>query len=225
MHVIPNFIFEDFTFEMRNRITINGSDIINNQRISAYNYKNASSGDLEVKTTNLEILVTEGCEDFVNYIEWLGLTRDPNLVVLSSMHHYYFDAEEMKSVRTLVNLKELNQIRQITSFIHSIFHVLPLKSYFIGCFVDNQELNGYSLRNKLAINNSDRNSEPEENGISSKIPFFNMLYKLLDSKTNRRLSMREVTLLLSDRGFKVQDMTELNGLTYFCAQKFLSVLK
>ena len=46
----------------------------------------------------------------------------------------------------------------------------------------------------------------------------------MDSKTNKYLSRRDVTSLLSDRGFKVLDMTELNGLTYFCAQKLLPVV-
>jgi hypothetical protein len=49
-----------------------------------------------------------------------------------------------------------------------------------------------------------------------------MLYSLMDSKTNKYMSGRIVTLLLEDHGFKVLDMTELNGLTYFCAQKVKS---
>jgi len=46
-----------------------------------------------------------------------------------------------------------------------------------------------------------------------------MLYSMIDSKTNKYMSERSVSLLLEDNGFKVFDMTELNGLTYFLAQK------
>jgi hypothetical protein len=42
---------------------------------------------------------------------------------------------------------------------------------------------------------------------------------MLDSRTDKYLKGVNITLLLEDLGFKVLDMTELNGLTYFCAQK------
>jgi hypothetical protein len=210
---------------MRNKITISEPDLISNQKIKASDHRSTSTPDLTEKKSNLEILSAEGDEDFVNYVEWLGFLNDPNLVVLSSSHHYYYDAEEMKSVRTVVNLIELNQIRNVPGFFNSIFHLLPSKSYFIGCFIDNQNKSRYSLRNNISLNSSKRDSEAAENGISSSIPFFNMLYNLLDSKTNKHCSRKGVTQLLGDHGFKVLDMTELNGHTYFCAQKLLTVVK
>jgi hypothetical protein len=210
---------------MRNKISINEPDVIINQRIKTSEHPGVSLPGLTEKKSNLEIIASEGSEDFVNYIEWLGFSKDPNLVVLSSLHHYYYDDEEMKSVRTVVNLIELNQIKQVASFINSIFHLLPSKSYFIGCFIDNQKNNRFSLKSKLISNNPQKYSEAAENGISSRIPFFNMLYNLLDSKISKHLSRSEVTQMLSDRGFKVLDMTELNGITYFCAQRLFTVVK
>ena len=64
-----------------------------------------------------------------------------------------------------------------------------------------------------------RNSDAIENGIASSSPFLSMIYSMIDSKTNKYMSERSVSLLLEDHGFKVHDMTELNGLTYFLAQK------
>lgn len=200
-------------------IAINNLDIINNQRINTLiNLRNTLT-DLIKSNPVYEILNAEGCEDFANYIEWLGLHKDPNLIILSSWQHYYYDAEEMKNVKTVVNLKELNQIKQINSFIHSIFHILPQKSYFIGCFVDNKKINGYALKNNSSSYHTRRNFDALENGIVSRIPFLNMLYSMMDSKTNKYMSGRNVSLLLENHGFKVLDMTELNGLTYFCAQR------
>ncbi len=210
---------------MRNKISINEPDVIINQRIKTSEHPGISFPDLTEKKSNLEIIALEGSEDFVNYIEWLGFANDPNLVVISSMHHYFYDTEEMKSVRTVVSLIELNQIKQVAGFINSIFDLISQKSYFIGCFVDNRAKNRYSLRNNPTSDNSLRKSEAVENGISSRIPFFNMLYNLLDSKINKYLSRSEVTQMLSDRGFKVLDMTELNGITYFCAQRLFTVVK
>jgi hypothetical protein len=199
---------------MRNRIDITEPDIINNQKISTYNNQNAIS--LADKNINLEILAAEGCENFVNYIEWLGLARDPNLLVLSSMHHYYYDAADLKDIKTVVNILPLNQIKQIKSFFHSIYHLIPQKCNFIGCFMDNKKHNRFVFKKTL----TDKQSEAFENDILSRIPFLNMIYSIIDSRSNKYFSRRNVVLLLEDYGFKVKDITELNGLTYFCAQKF-----
>jgi hypothetical protein len=207
---------------MRNRIAINKQYVINNHRINTLTKLDNTSIDLIKNNPVFEILTAEGSENFISYIEWLGLAKDPNLVVLSSIYHYYYDAEEMNNVKTVINLKELNQIKQINSFLHTIFHILPQKSHFIGCFVDNKKINGFALKNNSSSYHKTRSSDDIENGIVSRIPFLNMLYSLMDSKTNKYMSGRIVTLLLEDHGFKVLDMTELNGLTYFCAQKVKS---
>jgi len=204
---------------MRNRIEILEPDVINNQTIATFIDSRVSE---IIKLTNnqvLETLTSEGCEDFVNYVEWLGLAKDPNLVVLSSRHHYFYDAEEMKNINSVLNLKELNLIRNLKGFLHNIFHVIPQKSYFIGCFVDCKKNNGFELRLSHSTVKNKVNSEAVENGILSRIPFLNMLYSLLDSRTNIYLSKKSVTQLMNEHGFKVLDITELNGMSYFCTQR------
>ena len=160
-----------------------------------------------------EILAYEGCENLANYVEWLGFNKDPDLIVLSSMHHYYYDVEEMKNVKTVVNLKQLNQIKHVRDFLHSVFRILPLKCNFIGCFTDNTKKNGLGS----LIDSSD--SEAVENGIISRNPFLNMIYSMMDSRTYKSMSRKSVRLLLEDHGLKVLDITEFDDLTYFCAQK------
>jgi hypothetical protein len=204
---------------MRNRIEISEPDLINNQTIATFIDSRVSETRTIVNNQVLETLNSEGREDFVNYVEWLGLAKDPNLVVLSSRHHYFYDAEEMKNVNSVLNLKELNLIRNLKGFLHNIFHVIPHKSYFIGCFVDNKKNNGFELRLSHSTVINKVNSEAVENGILSRIPFLNMLYSLLDSRTNIYLSKKSVTQLMNEHGFKVLDITELNGMSYFCAQR------
>lgn len=167
----------------------------------------------------VDILIAEGGESFYNYVDWLGLSKDPDLVVLSSLRHYYYEAEEMNNVKTVINLKELNQIKQIKNFLHTIYHVLPHKSNFIGYFVDNKNNNGYILRNSPSSLHNEKRIDAIENGIVSKVPFINRLYNFLDSRTNTYLSKSSVTFLLEDFGFKVIDMTLIGGFTYFHTQK------
>jgi len=202
---------------MRNSITIDNFDVGSSKKINALVNLVGSSIESVKSNPALKILTNEDSENFAKYIEFLGIDKDTNLVVLSSLHHYYYDAEEMINVKTVINLKELNQIKQLKDFLHSVFHILPPKCNFIGCFINNKKQNTYGLNtNQLYFYK--RNSEAIENGIVSSNPFLNKIYNMIDSKTNKYMSERSVSLLLEENGFKVVNMTEIDGLTYFCAQ-------
>jgi hypothetical protein len=203
---------------MGNRITIDKPDVINNQRINSLVNLAGTSIDSGRSNPVLRILSNEGCDTFVRYIEHLGLTTDPNMVVLSSLHHYYYDAEEMMNVSTIINLQELNQIKQLKDFLHSIFHMLPPNCNLIGCFVNNKKQDGFVLTTSPSDSYYKRNSDAIENGIASSSPLLNMLYNMIDSRTNKYMSERSVSLLLGEHGFKLLDITEFDGITYFCAQ-------
>jgi len=155
--------------------------------------------------------------DFLKYIKWLNLPVYQNLVVLSSLHHYYYDEDDMKEVGILVNLKQLNQLNQIRHFLHSVYRLLPANSYFIGCFFDNKSQNGF-----LAVSPKPYNSDrfnPVKHAVMSENRVINMMYNIIDFKTARYLTKRSVALQLEEAGLNVLDISELNGLTYFCSQK------
>jgi hypothetical protein len=203
---------------MKGRIYIPETDLGNNHKISSSGKMESAPADI-IRINNIsELIATEGNESFRHYIEWLGLSHDPKLVVLSSKHHYYYDAEEMINVKTVVNLKELNQMEDINSFLHSMFLILPPKCYLIGCFVDNKKQSGFSFKKRYLDSGSKIISEEERNGIVSRRPILNTIFRILDARTNRYLSGKNVTQLLRNNGFSLLDMTELEGLTYFCSQ-------
>jgi hypothetical protein len=182
-----------------------------------------NAGDKKVNLNDnksvVEILASEGREDFKKFIDFTGITKEKNMVVLSSLHNYFYDAEEMKNVSTVINLKEINHIKNIKNFLHSIFHILPQRSNFIGCFVDHDNTGNLDMVTKISDYQKNKNTQEIENGIASRFSFLNMVYNLMDSKTNKQMSRSSVELLLEGHGFKVRNMTEINGLTYFIAQK------
>ncbi len=145
-------------------------------------------------------LVAEGGENFYHYINWLGLAKDPNLMILSSIHHYYYDFNELRGVRTLVNLKQLNQINHLDNFLNNVFRVLPPKANFIGCFKDNKIHRGIAVP------------------IYQSFRLLSGLINFIDSKTDRFLSRKYVIKLLESHNFRISDMTEIRDITYFCAQ-------
>ncbi len=166
----------------------------------------------------LDRLLSEGGESFYKYVESLCLADKPELIVLSSEHHYYYDQEELSGVKTLINLKELNRIKDIKGFLQSCLYYLPPKSNFVGCFTDNEKVNGYELKFRSSRDNKKAMDEID-NGIVSSFPFLNMLYSLMDSRVYKYMSKTEISILLGEYGFNVLNMTEINGLTFFHSQK------
>jgi hypothetical protein len=166
-------------------------------------------------------LIKSGYKLFSDYLEWLGLASDPSIIVLSPSQHYYYDDEDLKEVKTILNLKQLNHIREVRDFLQTINQMLPSASYFIGSFIDKRNQNG--LFSNSAQPEKQWKVDPVKNGIASRIPILNIIYEFMDSRTNNRnMTGRSVSLMLESIGMKVVDMTEINGITYFCAQKITS---
>jgi hypothetical protein len=143
-------------------------------------------------------LIAEVDENFINYLNWHGLANEDNLLVLSSKMHYYYDYEELKEVTTLINLKKLNLINHLDDFLHTLYNGLSPKTNFIGCF-------------------SDRKTQKEVNIISR---LYKKFINILDSKIDVDIDSRDFSKLLESHGFKIIDMTEINGLTYFRTQNY-----
>jgi hypothetical protein len=157
---------------------------------------NNPSSESSSSNSTIDNLITEGGENFFNYVNWHGLANDPNLLVLSLRNHFYYDKNELKSITTLINLKKLNLIKNLDSFLHSVYHVLSPKTDFIGCFSDWKTQKG--------------------NGLTSRM--YKGFLNFLDSKVDLEMDKKDARRLLETHGFKVIDMTEINGLTYFRAQ-------
>ena len=162
----------------------------------AYTAKKSSSESDTVNPAMREI-IAEGGENFYIYLNRLNLSDGSHLLVLSSDHHYYYDESEMRRVKTLINLKKLNYINDLNNFLHTIFTILSPDTNFIGCFSDDTEL--------------------MNNGVSYYKPsrLLNRFINFLDSRPDHILNRKEVIGLLKTEGFRIIDMTEMDGLIYF----------
>ena len=144
-------------------------------------------------------LAAEDCEDFFYYLDWLELAKKPDMMILSSMHHFYYDINDLKGIRILVNLKQLNHIRQLDGFLHSIYRLLPPGARFLGLFGE------------------DKNREGIAAPVYQSMKFFTDIINLIDSRTEKRMTSNGVKKVLESHGFKIADMSEINGLIYFMA--------
>lgn len=184
---------------MKNDQILNKKEIVDDQASGTSFEEKKASYRITGKDPLYKKLVAEGGEDFFHYINWLGLAKDNNMMILSSVHHYYYDLEDLRGVRTLVNLKRLNQISNPGAFLHTIYRVLPPKANLVGCFED------YSKHRRGTV----RLSQPSR--------LLNSFINMLDSRIDRILSQKDVERIMREHGFRVIDFTEINGLAYFCS--------
>jgi hypothetical protein len=145
-------------------------------------------------------LIAEGGVNFFRYLKSLDISRETNLIVLSSKHHYYYDENDLKSVRILINLKKLNLIKHLDMFLYTLVRILPQNANFIGYFSDSKTVKG----NGFQFNRFSR--------------LLNRFNNFLDSRTDHIMNKNEVTELLERNGFKTIDMKEMDGLIYFYSQ-------
>ncbi len=164
-------------------------------------------------------LTAEVRQDLISYLDGMGLINDPSMLVIPSTRHYFYDAEDMKGIKTVVNLKPLNHVREIRDFLRRLAEMLPGDCTFVGCFTDNKSQNGFSDKYGNLPRHLSHKAEAYENGIESRIPFINRMYSFIDMKTNRYLTARTVYMLLEESNLQLVTMTEKNGLTYFHARK------
>lgn len=151
-------------------------------------------------------------DNLVEYMEWLGVRNDPNTLVLSGKNHFYYESEELKHINTIINLKDLNQVKQIKNYIETVHYILKDRGNFIGYFTDNTKKSLF----KSFFNSYD--SDSIEKGTVMWGPFFDMINDLMYSGSGKYLSNKSVRQLLEENGFRVSDMSELDGHTFFHAQ-------
>jgi hypothetical protein len=203
---------------MKNKTTIEEFKSTESQRDKKPSRRKGSASKKAEILSVHEKLSAEGQEDFYTYLEWLGLAKKKDLIILTSSHHYYFEVEDLINVKVVVNLNQLNKIKKIRDFLYSVNNVLPYKCHFIGCFTAVKNQND-SLNPKKSLHQIDKNGYMDETDEKPWNSFLNMLYGLIDSKANSSFSKKTVQFMLEDTGLKILDMTEFNGLTYFCTQK------
>ena len=203
---------------MKNKTITKTKNVVSNQEDKGLSPKKNPIAKKSVVSQIHEQLAGEGQEDFYSYLEWLGLAKKPDLLILTSSHHYYFEVEDLKNVRAVINLNRLNNIKRIKDFLQTVYFVLPHKCHFIGCFTDSKNQNS-SLTSKKPLHQIEKQGYMAESDEGPWSSFLNMLYGIIDSKTNRSLTKKTVQFMLEDAGLKILDITEFNGLTYFCTQK------
>jgi len=140
-------------------------------------------------------LLAEGGLNFFRYLKNLGMSKETNMIVLSSKHHFYYDENDLRNVRILVSLKRLNLIKHLEAFLNSLVRILPPETNFIGYFSDSDHADG--------------------NATSRLSRLYHKFNSLLNTRCDYAMNKGGVTELLRRSGFEVINMKRMNGLIYF----------
>lgn len=160
---------------------------------STLNIEDLSYREADFNKANYSLTAEVGINLF-RYLKNFNLNKDPDLLILPPNNHYYFDKRELRRVRTLINLKNLNLVKDLDNFLFTLNRILRANVNFVGYFSYNKiTFSGDSLLT----------------GLSTR------LNNLLDAKTDHNMNEKELSRYLGKYGFKVIDMHEMNGLTYF----------
>jgi hypothetical protein len=150
----------------------------------------------KTNTNPVDELIKDSDAGLFDYLQWHGLANEPNLLVLPSCSHYFYEPDDLKGVRTLINQKKLNLIKELNDFLNNVYNILSPKTNFIGYF----------------------SARKTEKGISLSSRMYKKFVNFLNSKFEIEIDKDDFLRLLESHGFKVMDMTEINGLTYFLTQ-------
>lgn len=154
------------------------------------------SGRVTGFSNSVATLISEGGVNFFRYLMKIGMSGETDLIVLSAKSHYFYDENDLKRVRVLVNLRKLNMIKHLDMFLNTLVRILPPETSFVGYFSDN-------------------NAHAKDSFSSRLSRLYGRFNNLLDGKTDRKMNTNDVRGLLERNGFEVVNMTTISGQTYF----------
>lgn len=165
-------------------------------------------------------LVDEVGEDVLLYLSGFPCLKSPNILFLSSVRHYLYDSIELSQVDTLINFRALNGTRHISFYLQTMNQLLPDKGYFIGCFVDYSTFREeFKSRRPTTLRYIFLMSYIFVNRVIPRVPVLNAFQSAFIHGKKKCLTPAEVIFHLGKHGFKVLDMTIIDGVTYFVSQK------
>ena len=141
-------------------------------------------------------LTAEGGKNFSRYLKRFDLFKEPEILLISPNRLFYYDENDLKNVRTFVLLKKLNLIKDLDTVLNDLSRILPANVNFIGCFSERKPFKWSGFIS----------------GLSTRFT------NILDLRTDHSLDKKDVSDLLEKYGFKVVDISEMNGLTLFYSQ-------
>lgn len=173
-----------------------------------------------IKESTRSILVTrESGKNVYDYFSEHVNVNDTSVSLISTTTP--FNVENLPSgLRTIINLKKVNDMRYINKFFEAANHKLPDAGMFMGCVeTSRQRYNRIGRKFPTFIRQLVIMTDFSLNRILPRLSSFKNLYFNITSGVKRTISKAEVLGRLVSCGFEIIEFTEINNLTYFVVMK------
>jgi hypothetical protein len=177
--------------------TVNNSNVFNNYKseLSGFSRDSIYSGNMSHNSTSIYLLA-DGDENFLDYLNSRGIRGGSDLLVLPSNYHYFYDRKDLRGIKTVINLRELNYIKDLNAFLYNLHFILPADASLFGRF-------------------SAERTDTIGDLLST---FINRFNNFIDLRTFHSLGKKEVQKLMEIHGFRISDLSETDGSNYFHSQ-------
>lgn len=177
------------------------------------------SSKQRTESTKFQLITREAGEHVFEYFSEHLNVNDKNVSLISTTTP--FNIENLPSgLRTIINLKKVNDMRYINKFFEAVNQKLPDAGMFMGC-VETSKQRYKRIGNKFPtfIKQLVIMVDFILNRILPKLSTFKNLYFNITSGEKRTISKAEVLGRLVSCGFEIIEYTAINNLTYFVVMK------
>lgn len=165
-------------------------------------------------------LLNEVGADVLDYYKGYPFLFNGQVIYLSTIRHYIYDAAALFELNTIINLRLINGVAHLRYFLYNINRTLPLKGYYLGCYENRTSQKQRLLSIKPALYGKlsfflfffFHNLLP-------RIPILRFVYLFLYRGGMKCVSKEDLTWLLKRNGFTLTDSKVIRGKSYFIAQK------
>ncbi|NVO01723.1 MAG: sugar transferase [Bacteroidetes bacterium] len=172
------------------------------------------------KDTLLDLIIETSGERALSLFNEYVDFENPRTFVVSTSTKFNIDKFINKECETIINLKRVNDIKQLNKFFESVNHKLDDNGIFIGC-AETKELRKRRILKKYipVFNYFYYTLDFILKRVFPKLPITKSIYFFLTNGRNRVFSRPEVLGRLYSCGFKVHSEQYINNHLFFVAEK------
>ena len=187
------------------------------------NLKNTSSSygqNSLYKNLQNNLIIREAGQDVYDYFAGHININNSNIGLISTTTPFNIENLKIENIRTIINLKKVNDMRYINKFFESVNEKLPDTGMFMGSVeTSKQRYNRMSAKFSRFIGKIVIMLDFVINRIIPKLTWMQGLYFNLTRGHGRTLSKAETLGRLVSCGFSIIEFKEINNLTYFVVMK------
>ncbi len=204
------------TLENEKQVVVNQSPL---NLVVTESKKVYTSAAKTAELSRMKLITRESGENVFDYFSEHVDVDDSNVSLISTTTP--FNVENLPSgLRTIINLKKVNDMRYINKFFESANQKLPDAGMFMGCVeTSHQRYARIGKKFPAFIRQLVIMTDFTINRILPRLSNFKNLYFNITSGVKRTISKAEVLGRLVSCGFEIIEFKEINNLTYFVVIK------